>query len=156
MSEISGSEQPAVVLLAEDNEADQHLARRVLAHGRVRCDVRVVPNGEEALAYLRGEGGYADRVAHPRPHLLLLDVRMPRKTGIEVLRAMKRDPVLKMIPAVMLTTSSADEDLVGSYTAGCNSFIQKPADLPEFIQVLEQLAVYWLKLVALPPARTLA
>jgi len=153
MSKITGSEQPAVVLLAEDNEADQHLARRVLARGVLRCDLRIVPNGEDALAYLRGQGAYADRTVHPQPHLLLLDLHMPRKNGIEVLQAVKQDPALKSIPTVMLTTSGADEDLVGSYAAGCNSFVQKPVDLPEFISALEQLGVYWLKLVALPPVR---
>lgn len=154
MSEMEASEQAAVVLLAEDNEADQNLAKRVLARGMVRCDLRIVSNGEEALQYLRGEGAFTDRAAHPRPHLLLLDIHMPRKSGLEVLRTVKQDDALKTIPTVMLTTSGADEDLVGSYSAGCNSFVQKPVDLPEFIQALEQLGVYWLKLVALPPAET--
>jgi len=151
MSEMESAAQSAVVLLAEDNEADQNLARRVLARGMVRCDLRIVSNGEQAMQYLRSEGPFADGEANPRPHLLLLDIHMPRMSGLEVLRAVKQDHSLRSIPTVMLTTSSADEDLVGSYTAGCNSYVKKPVDLPEFIQALEQLGVYWLKLVALPP-----
>jgi CheY-like chemotaxis protein len=140
----------ATVLLAEDNPAEQNLARRSLHKGRIQCDLRVVSDGEEAMDYLLQRGRYADPDDAPRPELVLLDLNMPRLDGRQVLEQMKSDAALCTIPVVVLTTSRHEEDVVHSYKLGCNSFINKPLDVEEFIRVLRQLGKYWLKLVVLP------
>jgi chemotaxis family two-component system response regulator Rcp1 len=140
--------RPAVVLLAEDNPADQEIARRVLGSGVFRCELHMVNDGVEALEYLSRTFEHPD--THPRPDLLLLDINMPRRSGIEVLKQVKEDDDLRSIPALMLTTSVADADIVSAYDLGCNSYISKPVDVPQFVEALRKLGQYWLDLVALP------
>ncbi len=140
----------ATILLAEDNPADQALTRRVLTHDVIRCDLRIVSDGEEALDYLRAEGRFAPPSDAPRPDLVLLDLNMPRLDGRQVLEEMQRNPALRVIPVIVLTTSRHEQDVFRSYELGCNSFINKPVDVPEFIAALRQLGDYWLKLVVLP------
>ena len=143
----------AVVLLADDNPADQEIARRVLGSGVFRCDLHLVNDGVEALEYLSRTGEHPD--THPRPDLLLLDINMPRRSGIDVLRHVKSDDDLRSIPALMLTTSESEADIASAYDLGCNSYIAKPVDVPQFVEALRKIGQYWLELVCLPgEART--
>ena len=141
----------ATVLLVEDNPADQDLARRALDRGVIHCDLRVVSNGEEAMDYLRQREKFSTPASCPRPDLILLDLNMPRLDGRQVLERMRADSNLDTIPVVVLTTLRQEEDVVRSYKLGCNSFIQKPIEVQDFVAALEQLGTYWLKLVVPPP-----
>ena len=140
----------AVVLLAEDNPAEQRLAERALGQGVIECDLRIVSDGEEALHYLRRQGAYAEANTAPTPDLVLLDLNMPKIDGRQVLEEMRSDPQLKSIPVVILTTSKAERDVLESYRLGCNSFLNKPVAVAEFVDLLQSLGQYWLKLVVLP------
>ncbi len=141
-----------VILLAEDDPGDQELTRRALMDDVLRVDLRIVENGEEALDYLYRRGPYAAEGAAPRPDLFLLDLNMPRMGGREVLSRMKQDPELCGIPVVVLTTSNQEIDILKSYSLGCNSYIRKPVDLEQFINVVRTLENYWFEVVTLPPA----
>ncbi len=132
--------QPIDILLAEDNDDDIVLLQESFAAVHLANLVSVVKDGEEALAYLRRQGNYASA---PRPGLVLLDINMPKKTGLEVLQAMKQDPELRTIPAVILTTSRREEDVVRSYAEGACSFISKPPDLAKLQEVARQFSLYW-------------
>lgn len=140
-----------LILLAEDDPGDQELTRRALQGKVLRTDLRIVENGEELLDYLYRRGPYADPGAAPRPDLILLDLNMPRMGGREALAHLKRDPVLCTIPVVVLTTSNQETDILKSYNLGCNSYIQKPVDIEQFIKVIQQLENYWFEVVTLPP-----
>ena len=120
-------------MLAEDNPAEQNLTRRALARGVIQCDLRVVSNGEEAMDYLLQREKFADPASCPRPDLILLDLNMPRLDGRQVLERMRADPDLDTIPVVVLTTSRQEEDVVRSYRLGCNSFVQKPIGVQDFV-----------------------
>ena len=150
MAEIMENVRLATVLLVEDNPAEQNLARRALEKGVMQCDLRVVSDGEEAMDYLLRRGPYVDPGQSPRPHLILLDLNMPKLDGRQVLERIKSDPVLQTIPVVVLTTSRQDEDIARSYELGCNSFISKPVEIHDFLDALRQLGCYWLRLVVLP------
>ena len=143
--------KPAVILLAEDDRGDQELTRRAWEEGKIRNDLRVVEDGEEALAYLYRRGKYKDPATSPRPDLLLLDLNLPRVDGRQVLKKVRSDSNLRPMAVVVLTTSRQEEDILRSYELGCNSFITKPADMDQFIQVIHALEKYWFQTVALPP-----
>jgi CheY-like chemotaxis protein len=128
------------ILLVEDNEDDILLEREALADAKLVNLMSVVRDGEEALAYLRGQGKYQDARI---PGLILLDINMPKKNGFEVLNEIKADPTLKHIPVVMLTTSDSEADIVKSYARGACSFITKPMDFDKFRDVIRQFALYW-------------
>ncbi len=147
--EILLANQPVEILLAEDNDDDILLIRESFADAKIVNVLNIVKDGEEALAYLRQEGGYKDAVM---PGLLLLDINMPKKNGFEVLKEIKADPALRHLPVVMLTTSQNEADVVKSYSEGACSYIMKPARFEELGQVLKQFALYW-TLVARIPAR---
>ena len=142
-----GYKRSPVVLLADDNPADQEIARRVLGNGVFHCDFYTVNDGVEALDYL--EQTLEDPATHPRPDLLLLDINMPRKSGMDVLRHIKGDDAFRSIPVLMLTTSESERDIASAYSLGCNSYITKPIDVPRFVEVLENLGKYWLDTVVL-------
>ena len=141
----------AVILMAEDNPAEQRLAERALGRGIIQCDLRMVSDGEETLDYLYRRGQYEDVSTSPRPDLLLLDLNMPKLDGRQVLEKMKQDSDLKQIPVVVLTTSKAEQDIARSYELGCNSYMNKPVEVDTFVSVLKSLQEYWFKLVVLPP-----
>ena len=143
--------KPAVILLAEDDRGDQELTRRALEEGKIRNDLRVVEDGEEALAYLYRRGKYKDPATSPRPDLLLLDLNLPRVDGREVLERVRGDSKLRRMAVVVLTTSRQEEDILRSYEVGCNSFITKPVDMDQFIRVVQTLEEYWFQIVVLPP-----
>lgn len=135
------------ILLVEDNAADVRLTQEVFKEGKVRNRLSVAWNGEEALAFLRREGSFADA---PRPDIILLDLNLPRKDGREVLAEIKEDPDLKRIPVVVLTTSQAESDLIQSYNLHANCYICKPVDLDNFIEVMKRIEGFWLQIVKLP------
>jgi CheY-like chemotaxis protein len=141
----------ATILLVEDNRGDQELTRRALGEGKIRNELRIVEDGEEALAYLFRRGKYKDPTTSPRPDLLLLDLNLPRVDGREVLEQIRADSKLRRMAVVVLTTSRQEEDILRSYELGCNSFITKPVDLNQFMQVIQALEKYWFQIVVLPP-----
>lgn len=141
---------PVPILLAEDDPDDQAFTREALAESRLANELIVVEDGQELLDYLRREGAYADPADAPRPGLILLDLKMPRKDGLEALEEIKKDPSLRRIPVVVLTTSRADEDISRSYDLGVNSFIQKPVSFDGLVEAIRGLGRYWFEIVELP------
>ena len=138
------------ILMVEDNEGDARLAREALRDGRIRNALHHVWDGEEALAFPRRRGEYADA---PRPDLILLDLDLPRMDGGEVLSAIKEDDEFKRIPVVILTTSSADADILRSYNRHANCYITKPINMVEFLKVVTAIQDFWLTIVTLPAMR---
>jgi len=136
------------ILLVEDNPGDARLAAEAWKEGGVPGRLHVVPDGVEAIRFLRKIDGYA---AMPRPDLLLLDLNLPRKDGREVLAEIKADPDLRRIPVVVLTTSQAEPDIIRSYDLHANCFVAKPVDLDSFISVIKSVADFWGRVVKLPP-----
>ena len=145
---MSDEFQQVEILLVEDNPADVRLTQEVFKEGRVRNQLSVAWDGEEALALLRREGQFADT---PRPDIILLDLNLPRKDGRQVLAEIKADPSLRRIPVVILTTSQAESDLLQSYNLHANCYIVKPVELQHFIDVVRQIEDFWLQIVKLPP-----
>jgi two-component system response regulator len=135
------------ILLIEDNAGDARLAKEALRDAKVRNNLTWIPDGVEALAYLRREGKF-ERA--PRPDLILLDLNLPRKDGREVLAEIKGDEKLKCIPVVILTTSQAEEDVLKAYHLNANCYISKPVDLDQFIKVVRTIEDFWLTIVKLP------
>ena len=140
--------RPAELLLVEDNPGDVRLTIEALKEGKVINNLLVVGDGEEALAVLRREGRYATA---PRPDLILLDLNLPKKGGLEVLAEIKQDPILQSIPVVVLTTSQAEQDVVRTYQLHANCYIVKPVNLDQFMGVIRSLESFWLAVVKLPP-----
>lgn len=141
-------DRPIEILLVEDNPGDVRLTQEVFKEGKVRNQMNVVWNGEEALSYLRQEGRFMNA---SRPDLILLDLNLPRKGGREVLAEIKTDPKLRCIPVVILTTSEAEQDIVESYNQHANCYIVKPVNLDQFIGVVRTVEGFWLQTVKLPP-----
>jgi CheY-like chemotaxis protein len=137
------------VLLVEDDPGDVLLVKEAFEDHKVGNTLSVVSDGVAAMQYVRGEGNYAD-VA--RPDLILLDLNLPRKSGIEVLGEIKKDPGLSTIPIVVLTTSEAEEDIVGAYKLHANAYITKPVDFEQFSQIVHQIDDFFIGLVKLPPS----
>jgi chemotaxis family two-component system response regulator Rcp1 len=135
------------ILLVEDNPADVRLTLEAFKEGRVLNHINVVGDGEQAMAYLRREGAYAQAAA---PNLILLDLNLPKKDGREVLTEIKNDPKLKKIPVVVLTTSSAERDITSAYGAFASCYIKKPVELEEFLRVVHMIEGFWLSVVQLP------
>jgi|UniRef100_A0A7C3SI25 CheY-like chemotaxis protein len=136
------------ILLVEDNPGDVRLTKEALKEGKVKNKLYVAEDGEDALAFLRRQGRYAQA---PRPDLILLDLNLPKKTGREVLEEIKDDPDLKRIPVVILTVSKDEQDILKSYNLHANCYITKPVDLEKFIEVVKSIEDFWLTVVMLPP-----
>jgi CheY-like chemotaxis protein len=139
--------KPIDVLLVEDDEGDVLMTREAFEFYKIRNTLHVVSDGEQALQFLRRAGSYADA---PRPGLVLLDVNLPRVSGLEVLAELKQDPELMAVPVVMLTTSQADEDILRSYKLHANAYVSKPVDFEGFTQAIRQIDDFFLTLVQLP------
>jgi CheY-like chemotaxis protein len=135
------------ILLVEDNPGDVRLTVEALRGARVANELHVVGDGQAAIDYLRRRGSYSDA---PRPDIVLLDLNLPRLDGREVLADIKSDPDLSMIPILVLTTSSAEEDIARSYELHANCFVSKPVDFTQFIDAVRSLEGFWLKIVKLP------
>jgi CheY-like chemotaxis protein len=131
------------ILLVEDNPDDIDITKRALKEAKIVNQLWVVRDGQEAVDFLQHKGSFQDTGSSPKPGLVLLDINLPKINGIEVLKIIKQDPELKMIPVVMLTVSKRDEDVVKSYNGGCNSFIQKPVNFENFVEVIKQISLYW-------------
>lgn len=142
---------PKHILLAEDNPNDVELTLEGLSFGNLANHVTVVSDGEAALDYLYRRGRFAGRAGND-PAVVLLDLKMPRVDGLEVLRVVKADPAVRHIPIVMLTSSREERDLVESYELGVNAFVVKPVEFREFISTIKQVGVFW-GLINEPPAR---
>lgn len=140
-----------VILLVEDNPADQQLTIRAFKKGRVQTDLQIVNDGQEAMDYLMNVGKFADKNLAPRPDLILLDINMPRKDGKQVLKEIRANENLKIIPVIMLTTSDQEKDIIDSYNLGVNSYISKPVRINDFIEVISKLEEFWFTLCMLPP-----
>ena len=135
------------VLLVEDDEGDVLMTREAFEHHKLRNQLHVVPDGVEAISFLRREGKHEGA---PRPGLILLDLNLPRKDGREVLEEIKSDETLRSIPVVVLTTSQAEEDIARTYDLGVNSFITKPVTFDGLVQAMDAFSRYWLEIVELP------
>ncbi len=135
------------VLLVEDDPGDELMIREAFEHHDIRHALHHVPDGVEAMRFLRQEDGYG---ASPRPDLILLDLNLPRMDGRQVLREVKGDPALRAIPIVVLTTSEADEDILRSYELHANAYVTKPVDFERFIDVVRQIDDFFVTVVRLP------
>jgi CheY-like chemotaxis protein len=147
MNAVGGT--PIEILLVEDSPDDACLTVDALQEGRVRNNVTVLEDGVEAMAFLRRQGKYA---AAPRPDLILLDLKLPRKDGREVLSEVKQDPSLRRIPVVIMTSSDDEKDILAAYNLHVNCYVTKPVDLDQFIGVVKSIEHFWFSIVKLPAA----
>ncbi len=141
------------ILLVEDNPDDEMLTRMALQENRLLNEVVVAHDGVEALDYLFGRGMYAGRDLNDAPQVVLLDLKLPKLDGLDVLRALRADDRTKLLPVVILTSSNEEKDLVAGYSLGANSYVQKPVDFQQFTDAVKQLGLYWLLLNEPPPRR---
>lgn len=143
----SGSGKPIDVLMFEDDPGDVLLARELMEESKLTIQMTVAEDGVQGMQMLRGEGQYADAL---RPDLILLDLNMPRMDGLAVLNELKNDPVLRVIPVVVLTTSSSDRDVMEAYSRHANCYITKPLDLDQFAKIVSVIDEFWFTVVKLP------
>ena len=139
-----------VILLVEDNPDDEVLTRRALKKNNIGNEVVVARDGAEALDYLFGTGAYEGRDTNVMPQVVLLDLKLPKVDGLEVLRRLRAGERTKLLPVVVLTSSREQQDLVDSYDYGANSYIRKPVDFAQFVEAVRQLGLYWLVLNEVP------
>ncbi|HEX7021910.1 MAG TPA: response regulator [Trueperaceae bacterium] len=132
------------LLLVEDNQDDIDLTLRALGKHQLANEVVVIRDGAEALDFLLARGQHADRQGARLPQLLLLDIKLPKLSGLEVLRALRSNPATQLLPVVILTSSREDRDVIESYARGANSYVQKPVSFEEFTEAVQQLGLYWL------------
>lgn len=142
---------PKLILLVEDNPDDADLTLRALKKSRLVTEVVMAQDGAEALDYLLGTGLHAQRDLNIMPTLVLMDLKMPRLDGLEVLRRLRANARTQLLPVVILTSSREQEDLLNSYQLGANSYIRKPVDFTQFTDTVQQLGTYWLELNEPPP-----
>ena len=142
-----------IILLVEDNPDDEALTLRALKKNNILNEVVVARDGEEALEYLFGTGCYEGRDSSIQPQVILLDLQLPKLSGLEVLKSLRADERTKLLPVVILTTSSEEQDIIASYENGANSYIRKPVDFNQFIEAVKQLGLYWLVLNEAPTGR---
>jgi CheY-like chemotaxis protein len=140
-----------IIMLVEDNPDDETLTLRALKKNNIQNEVVVARDGVEALDYLFGTGTPVQREATIKPVVVLLDLKLPKIDGLEVLRRIRADDRTKFIPVVVLTSSKEEQDLVNSYSFGCNSYVRKPVDFVQFVEAVRQLGLYWLVLNEPPP-----
>ena len=140
------------ILLVEDNPDDEELTLRALRQAKISNEVVVARDGIEALDYLFGKGKFEGRDAAKLPTVVLLDLKLPKLSGLDVLQRLRADPRTKLVPVVILTSSSEDEDMLRSYASGANSYVRKPVEFGPFANAVQQLGVYWLLLNQPPPS----
>jgi two-component system response regulator len=141
------------ILLVEDNKDDEELTLRALARNNIGNHVVVVRDGQEALDWLEGVGSHAGRSPADAPALILLDLKLPKVDGLEVLQRLRANPATQFVPVVILTSSREDRDRIEGYKGGANSYVQKPVDFNQFVDAVRQLGIYWLMLNEPPPNR---
>jgi two-component system response regulator len=142
-----------MILLVEDNPNDEELTLRALRKANIANEVFVARDGQEALDYLFGTGSRAGRELATMPAVVLLDLKLPKLNGIDVLHRIRADPRTKFVPVVILTSSSEDEDMVRSYQSGANSYVRKPIEFSAFANAVTQLGMYWVLINQIPPSR---
>ena len=142
-----------IILLVEDNPDDVDLTIRALKKNNILNEVVVAQDGVEALDYLFGTGRYAGRDASISPEIILLDLKLPKIDGLEVLRRLRADARTQLLPVVILTSSKEEQDIINGYKLGANSYIRKPVDFDQFIEAVKQLGLYWLVLNEPPPRK---
>ncbi len=135
-----------IILLVEDNPDDRILTVRALKQHNISNEIKEVKDGQEALDYLFGEGEYAGRDTSIQPQIILLDLKLPKVDGLEVLQRIRADSRTRRLPVVILTSSNEQQDRISSYDLGANSYVRKPVDFSEFIEAARQLGMYWLML----------
>ena len=141
-----------MILLVEDNADDEALTLRALNKSKIANKIVVVRDGAEALDYLFCRGAHADRDPLDLPQVILLDLKLPKVDGLEVLRQLRADLRTRMLPVVILTSSKEEQDLVNAYSSGANSYVRKPVDFNQFVDAISQLGLYWLVLNEAPPS----
>ena len=142
-----------IILLVEDNPDDEALTLRALKKHNIGNRVFVARDGAEALDFLFCAGAYADRDANEMPQVILLDLKLPKVDGLEVLRRLRADPRTQLLPIVILTSSNEEQDLIQGYENGANSYVRKPVDFNEFLDAVRELGLYWLVLNYAPPRK---
>jgi len=142
-----------IILLVEDNPDDEILTRMALQENNLLNEIVVAHDGVEALDYLFGRGRYAGRDLSDKPQVVLLDLKLPKLDGLDVLRAIRADDRTKFLPVVILTSSNEEQDLLAGYSSGANSYVRKPVDFHQFTDAVKQLGLYWLLLNEPPPVR---
>ena len=142
-----------MILLVEDNADDEELTMRTLRKAKIVNEVVVARDGNEALEFLFGTGKHAGRDVSHMPTVVLLDLKLPKLNGIDVLRRLRADPRTRLLPVVVLTSSSEDEDMVKSYESGAISYVRKPVDFSAFAAAITQLGIYWMLLNQAPPSQ---
>ena len=142
-----------VILLVEDNPSDIRLTKRALDQNRITNELIVAEDGREAMDYLFGTGRYAGRDVRDLPAVMLLDLKLPKIDGLEVLNTVRSDERTQLLPVVILTSSDREEDIVSSYRLGANSYIRKPVDFSRFAEAVRTLGMYWLLLNEPPPVK---
>jgi two-component system, response regulator len=145
---------PRTILLVEDNPDDEELTLRALARHHIGNRVVVARDGQEAVDWLEGTGPFASRDVNDLPAVVLLDLKLPKIDGLEVLRRLRANPRTAIVPVVILTSSKEDRDRASSYHGGANSYVQKPVDFTSFVDAVRQLGIYWLMLNEPPPNPT--
>lgn len=141
------------ILLVEDNPDDEMLTRRALQQNKIMNEIVVARDGVEALDYLFCEGAHAGRDGRVMPAMILLDLKLPRLSGLEVLERLRADTRTELLPVIILTSSKEEHDLVQGYKLHANSYIRKPVDFTQFVDAVKQLGMYWLVLNEAPPVR---
>lgn len=141
------------LLLVEDNPDDEVLTLRALRKHNLANEILVARDGQEALDMLFGEGRYADRDVRVLPQVILLDLKLPKVDGLQVLERLRADPHMRHVPVVVLTSSNEEQDLIRSYDLGANSYVRKPVDFERFLEATRQLGLYWLVLNETPYGR---
>jgi two-component system response regulator len=142
-----------IILLVEDNADDEELTTRALRKANIANEIVVTRDGKEAIDYLFGQGAYEGRDLSSMPAVILLDLKLPKLSGLDVLRRVRADPRTKLVPIVVLTSSSEDEDMLKSYEWGANSYVRKPVEFGAFVNAVSQLGIYWMLLNEAVPKR---
>lgn len=147
-------ESHELLLIAEDNPDDALLLRRALVQAGIKARLKFVADGEEMLFYLQGAGAYADRTRHPLPSAIIMDLKMPRKTGLEVLEWLTENPGAAVVPTVVLSSSNMPEDVRNAYRLGANTYFVKPTTFEDLVRTMQKLQDYWISAARLsPPAK---